>query len=128
MLVIVLKALAIGGPAALAVMGFVVIDKPPKSGRVRTVWYAAFSAVALFSVIAAIVDEEEEEKRITSMIMGGSNDFPEIFGAYRSDGKMELMITNNNGMTPLYDVNFSIAKAGTFVAIASRQWGTTTRE
>jgi hypothetical protein len=124
MLEIIVKVLAVGGPAALAVMGFVVIDRPPKSDRGRIIWYAAFSVIAFFSVAAAIVDSEEQEKRITAMILGGGDDFPLIYGMNRSDGKLELMIANEKGMSPLYDVSFSIAKAGTFTAIAAKNWGT----
>lgn len=54
MLEVVLKVFSVGGPAALALMGFVVIDKPPKSNRARAIWYTAFSVLAFLSVVAAI--------------------------------------------------------------------------
>ena len=124
MLEVVLKVFSVGGPAALALMGFVVIDKPPKSNRARAIWYTAFSVLAFLSVVAAIFYSEEQEERIAAMILGGGDNFPEIYGMYRSDGKIELMIANSKGFAPIYDVNFTIAKALAGGAVASRNWGT----
>ena len=55
--------------------------------------------------------------------MGGGDNYPEIFGTPRADGKLELLIVSGKG-TPLYDVTFSIMKALTFNIIVVRNWGT----
>jgi hypothetical protein len=122
---IILKILAVGGPLGLAVMGFVVIDKPPKPGRSRIIWYCAFVTVAVGSAIAAIVDAEMQDRKVTSMLMGSSENFPELYGLLQPDrdGRLPLYLTNAKA-TPLFDVSFAIKRAGTFTPIAVRNWGT----
>jgi hypothetical protein len=125
MLEILVKFLAIGGPIALAVMGFVVVDKPAQSSTGRIIWYGAFAVVALISVIAAVVDSHEQGRRLTTMLTGGEDNFPEVFGVLQPDqsGSLPLLIANVKG-TPLFDVTVAIKKAGTFEAIAVKNWAT----
>jgi hypothetical protein len=121
---IILKIFALGGPPALAVMGFVVIDKLPKSVLERVLWYAAFFLIAFISVGAAIFDSFAQDRKITAMLMGDPDNFPQLFGLLKPDakGRLPLYLTNARG-SPLFDVTFSIMHAGKFEAIAARNWG-----
>jgi hypothetical protein len=121
---IIVKICAVGGPAALAVMGFVVIDKPPKSVFGRAIWYVAFSLIAFISAGAAIFDSLVQERKTTAMLMGDPDNFPQLFGLLKPDakGRLPLLLTNAKG-TPLFDVSFAIKHAGHFEAIEARNWG-----
>lgn len=99
MLEIVVKFIAIGGPVALAVMGFVVIDKPAKTSLGRAIWYGSFAVVALVSIVAAVIDAEEQEQRLNTMLTGGGDNFPELFGSLQPDqnGALPLQIATLMG-------------------------------
>jgi hypothetical protein len=119
-----IKIFAIGGPLALAVMGFVVTDRPPTKPKIRYAWYAAFSAIAVLTVVFGIVDSKEQDAQLRTMLVGAKGDFPEITGIPVQDGTMRLFLSHAVGSNPLFDVTFSIGRNPPFEAITSRQWGT----
>jgi hypothetical protein len=124
MLQTIIKIIALGGPLVLAVMGFIVMDRPPATKLARCVWYAAFSVVALIGIISAVIDSKGADAHLEAMLMGGKDDFPEIFGSFAHDGVYQLMLANGAGNAPLFDVTFSVAKAGTANGVAEKNWGT----
>ena len=122
----VIQVIAYGGPLFLALMGVFVVDHRPETFQGRLLWYGGFIFVAFLSIWAAVKAANAGKKEVISMLMGSSDHFPEIYGMVRSDGKLELWIANAGmgmGQSPLYDVYFSVNKAGTLANIASRNWG-----
>ena len=123
MLELAVQIVAIGGPPLLAVIAAILVDYSPKTIGGRLACYAALFVIALAAVLAAVADARRQQERLVTMIMGGGDNYPEIFGTPRADGKLELLIVSGKG-TPLYDVTFSIMKALTFNIIVVRNWGT----
>jgi hypothetical protein len=121
MIATILKVITLAAPGVLAVMGLLAMYSSQTS-RSKYIWTAAFVVAGLLFTAAAIKDSKSQEEQQTTMLMGGDN-FPEIYGMNRDDGKLELMLANGKG-TPLYDVLFSIAKAGNFNSIAAKAVGT----
>jgi hypothetical protein len=116
-----LKIVGFGGPAVLAVMGFVVIDRPPKGTRGRWIWYGAFSVVAAVSVTAAVLDARSTEHRLNEMLLGGDN-YPYFFASYdpkKLGGNAQLILVSEKH-TPLFDVAFSIHRAPTQGNVSTR--------
>jgi hypothetical protein len=100
-----LKFLAYGGPAAMGVMGYVVIDRPPKTQLAKRCWYAAFIFVAVVSVGSAVWDSKKSQSEIAAMLTGGDNYCyyrAEIHNPSDLTAKLPLWIKCTG---PLYNLN-----------------------
>jgi hypothetical protein len=118
----ILKIVAVGGPIALAVMGFIVVDKPPKKkGRVRIYWYCAFALVAVISIFAAVIDSKKSESHLEEMLTGGGH-----YCFYKADPNVRTntdeFILWINCTGPLYNLTTWIAPADATSANNPRYW------
>jgi hypothetical protein len=121
----ILESIALAGPFALGIMGWVVVDKPPQTLRSRWLWYAAFAAISVVSFGAGLISSQRQDARLTRMLTGGEN-FPYFFGGFDKkdlNDRAELILTADDH-TPLFDVAFSIRKHPNLTPYVSRTVGT----